>query len=312
MTDSNRSMNEVPTLLAERRRYETWIAALDARRDSTPAHVFERVHNDYRNRLQQVADRLATFRHAIEGERASVQSRLSLLEAEEQMRRDERAELDLRAHVGELADGEATSAFGAVDDAISLLVGEKGGLQRRVEELDALMAERPADQTEVANDAADGASSDPSSDAQQSAPPEEIEKEAPPLEELGSEAAPSQPVERPSTPGGSFDEMAFLDAVVGKESTNSQANAPVEPRVYERIIQRDESDSESLLAGLGGPRGASEEGPLAANVPANTPIVLRPSGSIEQSKTLKCNECGAMNYPTEWYCERCGAELAAL
>ena len=27
---------------------------------------------------------------------------------------------------------------------------------------------------------------------------------------------------------------------------------------------------------------------------------------------LKCNECGAMNYPTEWYCERCGAELAAL
>jgi len=40
--------------------------------------------------------------------------------------------------------------------------------------------------------------------------------------------------------------------------------------------------------------------------------VLRPSGPIEQSKTLKCQECGALNYPTEWYCERCGAELAAL
>jgi hypothetical protein len=51
---------------------------------------------------------------------------------------------------------------------------------------------------------------------------------------------------------------------------------------------------------------------MAANVPANTPIVLRPSGPIEQSKTLKCQECGALNYPTEWYCERCGAELAAL
>jgi uncharacterized OB-fold protein len=32
----------------------------------------------------------------------------------------------------------------------------------------------------------------------------------------------------------------------------------------------------------------------------------------EQVKTLKCQECSTMNYPTEWYCERCGAELAAL
>ncbi len=29
-------------------------------------------------------------------------------------------------------------------------------------------------------------------------------------------------------------------------------------------------------------------------------------------KTLKCGECGTLNRPTEWYCERCGAELAAL
>ena len=30
-----------------------------------------------------------------------------------------------------------------------------------------------------------------------------------------------------------------------------------------------------------------------------------------QAKTLRCGECGTMNYPTEWYCERCGGELAA-
>ncbi|HEX9691119.1 MAG TPA: hypothetical protein VGA22_03390 [Gemmatimonadales bacterium] len=29
-------------------------------------------------------------------------------------------------------------------------------------------------------------------------------------------------------------------------------------------------------------------------------------------KTLVCSECGANNLPTEWYCERCGAELASL
>ena len=109
MTDSNRSLNEVPALLDERRRYEGWLAALDARRESTPKHVFERVQADYKTRLQRVAERLASHRSAIEEERASVQSRLSLLEAEEQLRRDERAELELRAHVGELVGDEARS-----------------------------------------------------------------------------------------------------------------------------------------------------------------------------------------------------------
>jgi len=30
------------------------------------------------------------------------------------------------------------------------------------------------------------------------------------------------------------------------------------------------------------------------------------------SNTLVCGECGAPNLPTEWYCEKCGAELSAL
>ena len=76
---------------------------------------------------------------------------------------------------------------------------------------------------------------------------------------------------------------------------------------------RDESASESLLSGLtNGTLRPSAEPPFAANVTGNSPIVLRTSGATEQSKTLKCGECGTMNYPTEWYCERCGAELAAL
>jgi hypothetical protein len=50
---------------------------------------------------------------------------------------------------------------------------------------------------------------------------------------------------------------------------------------------------------------------MAANVPGNTPIVLHPEVG-RQGKTLKCTDCGSMNFPTEWYCERCGAELSAL
>lgn len=32
----------------------------------------------------------------------------------------------------------------------------------------------------------------------------------------------------------------------------------------------------------------------------------------QQQKTLRCTECSTMNLPTEWYCERCGGELAAF
>jgi hypothetical protein len=30
------------------------------------------------------------------------------------------------------------------------------------------------------------------------------------------------------------------------------------------------------------------------------------------TRTLRCGECGAMNRPLEWYCEKCGAELSAV
>ena len=47
---------------------------------------------------------------------------------------------------------------------------------------------------------------------------------------------------------------------------------------------------------------------------SNPPAAAAPVEAREQepNKTLKCQECGTMNLPTEWYCEQCGAELAAL
>src|SRR5205085_2597455 len=42
------------------------------------------------------------------------------------------------------------------------------------------------------------------------------------------------------------------------------------------------------------------------------PVPTPPEGRPEVNKTLKCPECGTPNYPTEWYCERCGGELATM
>jgi hypothetical protein len=121
------------------------------------------------------------------------------------------------------------------------------------------------------------------------------------------------------TPGGTFDELAFLSEVVGMpEAERAHARAP-EPLAADDggAIPTPRPEASSELSSENA-RGAVMQQvppvtrPLAANVPSNTPIVLRTQGADQQAKTLKCNECGSFNYPTEWYCERCGAELAAL
>jgi hypothetical protein len=323
MTDSNRSLSELPGLLAERRRYESWLVALDARRETTPGHVFERVQADYRSRLARVTEQLESHRHIVEEERASVQSRLSLIQAEERMRRDERAELELRSHVGELIGEEAGTAFKTVDDAIERLLGEKSVLQARVDELATLLDDQPQA----------GRWSPELPSAPVASPPEEPKRpvaerpiaERPAPERLSGERKapefPPAPV-RPSPPPASaprpapqatdpsFDELAFLNTVVG---AGDASQTLVAQSRRDASLVRDERAAESLLSGVADGKGSapSSEAPLAANVTANQPITLRATAN-EQTKTLKCNECGGMNYPTEWYCERCGAELAAL
>ncbi|MEO8714847.1 MAG: DUF963 domain-containing protein, partial [Acetobacteraceae bacterium] len=210
MTDSTVALAEVPALLEERRRYEGWLTALDSRRDATPSHVFERVQSDYRGRLARVTESIASHRHAIEEERANVLSRHSLLEAEERMRRDERAELGLRAHVGELDESGSASAFAAVDHAIDALVEEKISLTARIVELNEMLIDPPA--AEPARQ----------SEAQGNAP---VANVLPRTEGRPEASRTSQAIPRPLTPSGSFDDLAFLDALVGGESNQQAARS---------------------------------------------------------------------------------------
>jgi len=324
MTDSNRSLSELPGLLAERRRYESWLAALDARRETTPQHVFERVQADYKSRLGRVTEQLEAHRHIVEEERASVDSRLSLLQAEERMRRDERAELELRSHVGELVGEEAETAFKTVDDSIEHLLSEKGGLQARIDELAALLDDRPDARWSPELPAAPvppkaGAAPPPAPErpaaerpaAERSAPERVADRRPPEPPPAARPSTPPAPASKPATPvtDASFDELAFLNTVVG---AGDASQTLVAQSRRDAALVRDERAAESPLSGVDGKGAAtSGEAPLAANVTANVPITLRATAN-EQTKTLKCNECGGMNYPTEWYCERCGAELAAL
>jgi hypothetical protein len=94
-------------------------------------------------------------------------------------------------------------------------------------------------------------------------------------DELLTQSPPPKPEKR-KTP---IDELAFLKSV-----TDDDKSAPSPRRASGAQYQIDEN--------------ATPDAPLDENAPVE--------------KTLKCRECGTMNVATEWYCENCGAELAAL
>ncbi|HXF94528.1 MAG TPA: hypothetical protein VNI61_00360, partial [Gemmatimonadales bacterium] len=98
--------------------------------------------------------------------------------------------------------------------------------------------------------------------------------------------APAAPKAGPSRSRADVDELAFLRSVTEDEgigpSPKRASGAQFQPAVPEAPLTPT-------------PAPAPEEGE-----------------DLEGEKTLKCRECGTMNLPTEWYCEECGAELAAL
>jgi hypothetical protein len=88
---------------------------------------------------------------------------------------------------------------------------------------------------------------------------------------------PEKPPERRKTP---IDELAFLKSVSEDDRTPSPRRA----------------------AGAQYQPDDVQDGTPLAPIDENAPV----------EKTLRCKECGTMNVATEWYCENCGAELAAM
>jgi hypothetical protein len=90
------------------------------------------------------------------------------------------------------------------------------------------------------------------------------------------------------------DELAFLKSVTEDEKGTAPSPRRASGSQYQPTIPGDP------------PRGAPMSAPAAPAAQTND------EPDPEQERTLKCRECGRMNLPTEWYCENCGAELAAL
>ncbi|HVF39460.1 MAG TPA: hypothetical protein VM939_06120 [Gemmatimonadaceae bacterium] len=82
-------------------------------------------------------------------------------------------------------------------------------------------------------------------------------------------------------------------------------------------MQRTEADraAPSARSGASTSTGTATRSRTAKTPPSAASGTRTPKGGeprVDQAKTLKCPECGTPNYPTEWYCERCGGELATM
>jgi len=95
--------------------------------------------------------------------------------------------------------------------------------------------------------------------------------------------------------------------------TDEPAAVPVDEMAFLKSVSDDEPGRQ-----IGRP--SSNPGMPAVSttaVPSSAPSAAAAAGGGGKAasgvaKTLKCGECGTLNRPTEWYCERCGAELAGV
>ena len=146
MSDGQNPMDALNALMEERNRYEQWLAQLDARRGTTPPHVFNRVRGDYGERLENVLNQLAGRATELQETAGTLAERVASLYADETSLRDERAEAELRASVGEFTLEHAREVMQRCDEAISSLGAERatvGAELGRVQEILAVAVRPP-------------------------------------------------------------------------------------------------------------------------------------------------------------------------
>jgi len=348
--DGHAEMEAVRALMDERRRFERWLETLETRREATPQRVYERVRGDYETRLDAVIAELRGHTAMLRTTLADLNERAQALRAEEETRREERAEGELRAAVGEYSSEHWATLAAAADADIERLCNDRGALTADLARVQEMLAHTEAPRTppagqqvvaaaaaapvaaEVAPVAAEPVHAEPAiehaapndesslralygeetdaamqpidslqfdAEPEPEPEPEPVVESVAPLAPVAATPAPVAPPapERRSPAAGTpavdllggamaFDELAFLKSVVGPRSGGSPAADASAPR--------------------SGPAAAVQDRVGARREGSSTP------GYAEAAKTLRCGECGTMNAPTEWYCERCGGELAAL
>jgi len=277
-------LDEVRSLVDERGRYEGWLAALESRRAVTPAHVLERVRGDYEGRLRRVLGALEGHVGALRADEALLATHHDQQLQRLGERRDALAEVELRTLVGEFPPEEGERQRREVEGEIGGLEGSLSNAAAQLGELRGLLGRVVPDAALAAEPQGGGAMQPGSEDV----------RETP---AAGASAVSAGPAEAGDPHG-----LDAARAALGDPDVHGYVPAHYAPSIR--------SGDAHPMPPLAGQRFAE----AAFGVPVGGPGAQQPGagGGITQEKTLRCPDCGALNYPTDWYCEKCGGELAAL
>jgi hypothetical protein len=313
---SSKSTAAIQRLLEERRQYEAWIARIDAAGAAAPSSVRSRVRSDYEARLNAVTEELRVHAEAARMMAAQRRELRRDLQAKETQAAERLAEAELRHAVGEYDESQWTQVH---KEALAELVAvreELGSVDEdiaQLEELEKLVRARP---TAPPMPAVSQPASPPPHPAQPApsapaaAPPAAtspvLPRVGPPPRPVPPAAAPAKADQKPEPAKAAdkptmVDELAFLKSVTEDEKRGIATPPPPTRRVSGAQFQPAEPAGNRSVPGGS---GAGSLTPAPGANPAND--------EPEPVRTLKCRDCGTMNLPTEWYCESCGAELAAL
>ena len=320
----NVSIEQVRALVGERQRYDDWLTTLDAKKAETPVRVFERVHGDYSARRRDVIIRLSEHVTGLTRLSSELEERLASLASRLDTLEDERAEAMLRTAVGEFDADRWEKVRLDVETHIAELAKQRLALQSEGDEVRALLesarAEPDADAapalataqaTEAATPHVAVIGNAPDTSAMQADESTEESLEVDDAlaifshehsSESFAESAPST-VRTPLLDGlDVFDDSELGDL---RMAPPAQATATATPSANRSVVDATNPAS--------APDGFDDLAFLRSVVdPSAQSGMARPAASGTQQKTLRCTECSTMNLPTEWYCERCGGELAAF
>lgn len=359
------ALDALRALIAERQQYDQWIATLESKRDGTPEHVFNRVHSDYRSRLDRVLGEIRSHSEELQLSINTLSSRLSEVAKDEEAKRDAVQEAELRAAVGEYDVSQWESMRAESGRELEKIAGDRGSLESQLAELESIRklsemtsgsevpaapaeatpAPTPTASTPTASAPVPAASAPtPVESAPPSPPPPAAAQSSParePESNKESESTEDRPrfsdvgwpardiVDIPATPASAASPVSAASAPTPTPSQSRRATpSSSQPAVEAKAAEPAPRASMDAAAAAPRPSASPAASPPAPTPPPKRrtpagkdgqissgftkPVPTPPEGRPEVNKTLKCPECGTPNYPTEWYCERCGGELATM
>lgn len=316
------ALDALRALIAERQQYEQWMTVLEAKKEGTPEHVFERVQADYRSRLERVVTDIRGHAEELQLSISTLSSRLVEVARDEDTRREGLQEAELRAAVGEYEPEQWEDLKAEAEQGLEKAAADRASLDAQLGELRAIQK-----LSEVGSvGSVPGASEElaPSQPAtSQPAPSQPARSQPPPVQahrpEQAESSAPRPFVQPPAqTPPPTPTAQTSPARPAERSSADGAQAAQPAGRPGDQPVEKPRQDSERIplepVAAAASAMTASQQRPRPSKTPPGGVSAMRKAEPVkpDQSKTLKCPECGTPNYPTEWYCERCGGELATM